>query len=329
MKGKHHISVESLHLKYEFEIRRNITIIQGDSATGKTTLIDLLREYNLRGELSPVRLESDVPCIVFDGTDENWKLLIRATKGSIIFIDEGYSFIFSEEFADVIAATNNYYVLITRRPLICLPYSVKEIYGIRTTGKYHFPEQVYHEFYQLYEEEEITGGENVLFITEDSGSGYQFFKQCCSGRLECISADGNGNIYQTLKALPSDGKIVVIADGAAFGAYIAKVMTYAESRRNILLYLPESFEWMILKSGVIKTKDIRAILNHPEEYIESSQYFSWERFFTAYLEQVTNGDRIRHYQKNKLGSFYVDGRNKDMIVDVFPEAIKEIINNVT
>ena len=34
----------------EFEIRRNITIIRGDSATGKTTLIDMIREYDENGE---------------------------------------------------------------------------------------------------------------------------------------------------------------------------------------------------------------------------------------------------------------------------------------
>ena len=33
-----------------------------------------------------------------------------------------------------------------------LPYSIKEIYGIRTSGRYHFPEQIYHEFYQIYED---------------------------------------------------------------------------------------------------------------------------------------------------------------------------------
>lgn len=46
----------------------------------------------------------------------------------------------------------NYYVLITREDLPELPYSIKEIYGIRTSGKYHFPEQIYHEFYQIYED---------------------------------------------------------------------------------------------------------------------------------------------------------------------------------
>lgn len=45
MKGRHHIVVETRRLKYEFDIKRNITIIQGESASGKTTLVSLLREY--------------------------------------------------------------------------------------------------------------------------------------------------------------------------------------------------------------------------------------------------------------------------------------------
>ena len=44
MKGKHRVIVSTKRLKYDFEIRRNITIIQGDSATGKTTLVDMIRE---------------------------------------------------------------------------------------------------------------------------------------------------------------------------------------------------------------------------------------------------------------------------------------------
>lgn len=35
MKGKHKVVVKNNKLHYEFEIKRNITIIKGDSATGK------------------------------------------------------------------------------------------------------------------------------------------------------------------------------------------------------------------------------------------------------------------------------------------------------
>ena len=64
MKGKHHIVIESKHVKYEFDIRRNITIIQGDSATGKTTLVDMLSAYASDRDSSGVRMESDVNCSV-------------------------------------------------------------------------------------------------------------------------------------------------------------------------------------------------------------------------------------------------------------------------
>ena len=45
MKGKHKVIVSTKRLKYEFELRRNLTIIQGDSATGKTTLVEIGRAH--------------------------------------------------------------------------------------------------------------------------------------------------------------------------------------------------------------------------------------------------------------------------------------------
>ena len=49
MKGTYLVTVKNNVLQYQFEIRRNITIIKGDSATGKTTLVDMIREYDQNG----------------------------------------------------------------------------------------------------------------------------------------------------------------------------------------------------------------------------------------------------------------------------------------
>ena len=38
MKGKYSIIVENKKIRYDFEVKRNITIIKGDSATRKPTL---------------------------------------------------------------------------------------------------------------------------------------------------------------------------------------------------------------------------------------------------------------------------------------------------
>ena len=151
MKNKHHIVVETERLKYEFDVKRNITVIQGDSATGKTTLVELLGTYSRYGKESGIMLQSDVPCRVFGGDAVLWKAILEAYSDSIVFIDEDYPFIYSKEFAEVIRESSNYYVLITRQPLYNLPYSVQEIYGIRITGKYHYPEKIYHEFYRIYD----------------------------------------------------------------------------------------------------------------------------------------------------------------------------------
>ena len=42
MKGNIKVVVSTKKLRYELNLRRNITIIQGDSATSKTTLIQII-----------------------------------------------------------------------------------------------------------------------------------------------------------------------------------------------------------------------------------------------------------------------------------------------
>lgn len=49
MYGIHHVIVQNGNLKYEFDIKRNITILKGDSASGKTTLIEMIQEYLING----------------------------------------------------------------------------------------------------------------------------------------------------------------------------------------------------------------------------------------------------------------------------------------
>lgn len=178
MKGKHRIIVSTKRLKYDFELRRNLTIIQGNSATGKTTLVDMIRDFINNPSGTPVELSCDKKCYVLEGA--LWKEQLAGISDSIIFIDEGNEFIKSVDFAREIQQTDNYYVIVTRESLPALPYSIEEIYGIRTSGKYGTLKQSYHEFYHLYGEHTY---ENAvipeIIITEDSDSGFQFFSQGC------------------------------------------------------------------------------------------------------------------------------------------------------
>lgn len=178
MKGKHRIIISTKRIKYDFEIRRNLTVIRGDSATGKTTLVDMIRDYVNNPSGTPVELSCDKKCYVLEGSF--WKEQLSAMFDSIVFIDEGNDFIKTQEFASAIQETDNYYVIISRESLPTLPYSVEEIYGIRTSGKYGTLKQSYHEFYRIYGVDVYRKNiEPEVVVTEDSNSGYQFFDNIC------------------------------------------------------------------------------------------------------------------------------------------------------
>lgn len=313
MKGKHRIIVSTKRLKYEFELRRNLTIIRGDSATGKTTLVDMIRDYENNPSGTPVELTCDKTCYVLEGA--LWKQQLAGISDSVVFIDEGNDFIKTVEFAEEVQKTDNYYVIVTRESLPTLPYSVEEIYGIRTSGKYGTLKQSYHEFYRIYGvntyEEKV---EPEIVITEDSNSGYQFFDNVCTdNELCCEAMNGKSNIFHYLN-LHKNKKILVIADGAAFGSEIDRVLRLIKNRKNVALYLPESFEWMILCTGLLKSNQVNEILDNPSEYIESREFFSWERFFTAVLIEKTK-DTYLAYTKKKLNSVYVSDVVKKMILN--------------
>lgn len=167
MRGKHRVVVSTKRLRYDFVLRRSLTIIRGDSATGKTTLVDMIQEYVNNPSGSPVELVCDKACYVLSGA--LWKEQLLGMQDSIVFIDEGNEFVKTDDFAGEIQKTDNYYVIVSRESLSSLPYSVEEIYGIRTSGKYGTLKQSYHEFYRIYGQDVLKNEvKPEIVITEDS-----------------------------------------------------------------------------------------------------------------------------------------------------------------
>ena len=312
MKGKYKVIVRNNKLHYEFEIKRNITIIQGDSATGKTTLINMLRQAENLGESSGVDVLSNVPCRILEGV--SWKLILQNTAGTIFFIDEENAFINTEEFAAEVRGSDNYFVLITRENLYNLPYSVEEIYGLYATGRYQNTKKIYQQMYRIYSDIQELPIKPELFIVEDSNFGYEFFKAVSDERnLECESAGGKSNIFSKIKNV-KNREVCVIADGAAIGPEMNGLYEISHKKKNIHLYLPESFEWIILKSGLIDDREIRKILETPELFIDSKKYFSWERFFTNLLIEKTKNSYLQ-YRKSAINKTYLHSKNKEKILN--------------
>lgn len=196
MKGKISITISNNVLQYKFELRRNITIIKGDSATGKTALVDMVREFYENGIDSGVNLQCEVSCVVLEG--KQWKKMLEDIHSSVVFIDEGNRFVASDEFATAVRESDNYFVIVTREYLPNLPYSIEEIYGIKSSGKYGKLGQIYQELYRLYGDYK----RGVFFrpevvLVEDTNSGFEFFN-AYSQNMEWTteSASGKSNILE-------------------------------------------------------------------------------------------------------------------------------------
>ena len=56
MKGEITVNIKNRHISFKLKLERNITILTGDSGTGKTKLINMVRNYSELGKSSGVTL---------------------------------------------------------------------------------------------------------------------------------------------------------------------------------------------------------------------------------------------------------------------------------
>lgn len=317
MKGKFHFRVESDNLLFEFDIKRNITILQGYSASGKTTLLEILLQYLRNGESSGYSVETDANYYVFmqEPTLGTWHDELEKLHDTIIFVEENNQFVMSRDFAGYVGRSGNYFVIVNRPSIGCLSYSTKEIYTLQSKpSSENDTKQIYH-FEPVYPKEKLvctdTGNIDDMFelvITEDTNAGFRFFKNWLTTEsTEVIAAGGNSKIITELKN-SENSYILCIADGAAYGAYIKEIYEYAETAtENVVIFVPESFEYLLLKSGVITFDDSEKVMDSTYDFVDCSLYVSWERFFTAIA--IEHSDRTNKYRKNTKKSFYCNNED--------------------
>ena len=160
-------------------------------------------------------------------------------------------------------------------------------------------------------------------VVEDAKSGYEFYQVYFDGtKIVCETAQSKSKLNKWVKDYTDSNqekKLLVIADGAAFGSEMNRFMEIYKSVKNpanVTLCLPESFEWLILKSGLLREEDINEILKTPADYIESKEFFSWEQFFTHLLVERTKDLDYMRYSENKstLADFYKQKENAEKII---------------
>lgn len=309
MEGKYSVKVSNNRVSYVLELERNITILTGDSGIGKTALARLIQNYEDVGKQSGVTVQCKVPCRSIT-SDDGWQARLSGIHNSIIFVDEGRRFLRSQEFAEALEGCDNYFVLITRESLPQIPYSVHSILTLKNTRRMGSKQysRAYERFDFVSHFSDVVSRAEIL-LTEDSNAGYTAYQELAKDTpCQCVSAAGKSNIAGMLTTYDHQ-KVIVVADGAAFGADMNDVYSYYLERPNdVTLFLPECFEWLILKSGIVSDHKLEAILLKPWNYILSEQFKSWELYFTDLLIKLTAGTRLQ-YTKSKLSKAYLSASN--------------------
>ena len=184
---------------------------------------------------------------------------------------------------------------------------MNEAYRIKTSGKFHTFEPLYkRKEGERYSLSRVTPKTDFdVLLTEDSKSGLQFFSHRFEDKELRVETSTSNSKIMTWLLDHSDERVFVVADGAAFGPYADRVLKLQRERpENITVCLPESFEWLLLKSGIVKSEGLGAVLEDPSAHIESASYATRERFFAALLVELTRGTPFA-YKKAELAEAYL------------------------
>lgn len=323
MKGRFSLEIESRRVIYQLSLERKVTVIKGNSGTGKTSMIRILSDYVELGKDSGVhiRKSSDYDIKILENRTD-WHQELEQAHNCIMFVDEDVRYLYDKNFQSVFQGADCYIVIISRSGMFQqLPYAISSIYELQTrkNGKTSVV-QMYRIYHERFEESSASH-----VITEDSNAGYEMMQKVFTCPVD--SANGNSNVLHCLvQCLADYPKIAVLVDGAAFGGYISAVMKLSRIRNNVTVLAPESFEYLLLKTYAFE-KFAADELTYTWKYCDSRYFLTWERYFTDLLAKIAEQNYGFQYSKRKLHTFFLNESFIEQVRDQLADIVCEIKQN--
>lgn len=317
--GEHRLVVERRKVRYEITIRHKLSIIQGDSGTGKTYLSKMIFESTSLGQYANISIRCDLKVYAVTSLETMRNAINDGYQ--LLVIDETYFRPMTmgdsgESVARLIKDKPVYCIFITRDAgYTSLPVDVDACYTLQYTTK---GSKVIVTNEQLYDWKNEGTIKPSIVYTEDTKVGHSFFKRTLPD-CKVIGVGGTGNLKKLLMhKLESDisgnDAVVIIADGCAFGMVMSYYVLLKNKLRDlgidIRLYIPPPFEYMILDSGIIPKVD-KSRLQNAFMYAKIEKYMSFEKYYEDYLYSITNGKLGKN--STALLRFILVKRNTDKI----------------
>ena len=304
MLGGFTVTIKGRKETYSLNVKKKITVIQGDSGSGKTRIISLLNQIKRDNTIGMIDSKYEVDTL------PDWHILQKIMqvgsklaalkevlleydyKDKLLIVDEDYDGLYTHDFARFVNNVDCFFIIIARKPLHNLTYDMNEIYRLSKTRAVITLQQVY-------EENMSIDSDYDTVIVEDSNSGFDFYSRVFRN---VISAKGKSNVANKMLESKTEHNLIII-DSAAFGNEIEHVLHNAASMNvEFDFFTPISFEWLICASGIVKSEKITRAVNDPYSVITGAS-ISWEQYFTDLLVDET-ADLNNAYGKSKLNECY-------------------------
>lgn len=289
--------VKSPFINYEIEFNRKVTIIQGDSGTGKSKILEAIKRLRKMKSASIYTTNGNKVVMLKDYMD--WEGEINNSKNVVFLIDEDCEFIRSNSFARSVHNSLNYFIIISRDPINGLNYSYDEIYELKTSGKYNKTVRKYNleKFNDLSEDCQVV-------LVEDSGSGYEFYRYHLP--MEVFSIEGKSKMAEAVRRQLSKNNVIkigIIVDGAAFGSEMGNIKALEEDHKDVDFdwFLPESTEGFIVKNDILNFRSFTDKLSDKDEIY----YSGAEIMYYKLLRENTVGTPAL-YSKEFINSCYTE-----------------------
>ncbi len=285
---KYFFNIRSNKVCYSINIRRKVTVLKGDSGTGKTTLIDYITAWldeKNGGGVSGLKVDTNVRDVfVLTNAITDWKEVMRLHPNALFVADEGVRYIFSRAFSSIFNSMDCCLLCVTRRckKLGCLTYSINEVYGLVTKKKNSYYQT---ELYNLYNDnvEDFKADE---VVTEDSGCGYDLFSGLFN--IPVVSTHGKNGVVKYIEANVDSveyKRLYVIVDGAAYGGEVEAISKYLLIPNLVNIFAPESFEYLVLNTDLFRVYCEEELV-HTENYADFDKYLTWEQYYTDLLSEL-------------------------------------------
>lgn len=304
------LEIKGKRINYLLEIQDRITIIRGDSATGKTTMVKIISQQ-LRGINNGFEINTSfyLKEVLVDNI-----ALPDLNYNNLYILDEG-TLEASNQFANFVNKSRSHFIIISRDRLPNVLYSFESIYEFYNDNGITKLKRKYEEL----NDQHINKLKLNKLITEDSNSGYQFYNKFRN--INVITSKSNSKISKMIKDMDN---IIVVFDSIAIGPYIENIYSISRNKNIYFLY-PESFEWLLLESEIFRQKDIEDSRDYMiYVYITDKEYYN--KLLIEVSSKFDNGS-IK-YNEHELNSWYLEDNRFNKVISKLNELFNLDLNKI-